>query len=247
MKKGAISNYVFSHQKYFIPKCIKSDTMMIDRLGGDRVGISYDYIRELGQLFWSFLKVGPSSFGGGYAMMPAIEREVVEKRKWMKEEEMAEILSLASTAPGGVGVNAAAFVGYQKAGFLGAVAAVAGITLPTFLIVIILSLAFLFWKDEPKVKAALQGIHSAVIALILMAAHRMAKVAVFDVATSCVTAGALLILLFTDINPFYVILLGLIIGVIVVKGKEWIGLEARTERKGAAARPIHKLEPEYFI
>ncbi|WP_240647690.1 chromate transporter [Paenibacillus nanensis] len=210
------------------------------------MGLPIDTIKELGRLFWTFLKVGPSSFGGGYAMMPVIERECVEKRQWLKEEEMAEILSLASTAPGGVGVNTAAFVGYRKAGIWGAVAAIAGMTLPTFVIVIMLSLAYLTWRDEPKVAAALKGVHAAVIALILMAAYRMAKAAIFDVATTCVTVAALLLLIMTDINPFYVILLGAAVGIIVVKGKQWFGIEVSTERKGAATSP-QLLEPEYFI
>ena len=205
-----------------------------------------DKLKELGQLFWTFLKIGPVSFGGGYAMMPVIERECVEKRQWIKEEEMAEILSLASTAPGGVGVNTAAFVGYRKAGLWGAIAAVAGMTLPTFLIVIMLSLIYLTWRDEPKIEAALKGIHAAVIALILMAAHRMAKAAVFDIATGCVTVAALLVLLLTNINPFYIILAGSVVGIALVKGKQWFGIEVRTERKGDE-HAAHPLEPEYFI
>lgn len=179
-------------------------------------------------------------------MMPVIERECVEKRQWVKQEEMAEILSLASTAPGGVGINTAAFVGYRRAGLWGAVAAVAGMTLPTFFIVIILSLAYLIWRDQPKVEAALKGIHAAVIALILMAAQRMAKAALFDIATCCVMAGTLLVLLLTNINPFYVIMAGLVVGVVLVKGKQLFGMEVRTERKGAEMSS-HLLEPEYFI
>jgi len=101
-------------------------------------------------------------------------------------------------------------------------------------------------RDEPKVEAALRGIHAAVIALIVMATYRMAKAAIIDVATACVTAAALLILLMTNINPFHVILIGLVVGPFLVKGKELLGIETRTERadgKGASGM----LEPEYFI
>lgn len=217
-----------------------------DKEGGT-MGPNFGSFRILQQLFWTFVKVGPSSFGGGYAMMPVIEREVVEKRRWFNETEMADMLSLAGTAPGGVGVNAAAFVGYRKAGFAGAAAAVVGITMPTFLIVVMLSFVYLLLKDYPKVEAALKGIHAAVVALILLAAYRMAKVSVFDIATMCVTAVALLLLLLIDINPMYVILLGMLIGVVVVKGKEWIGLEVRTEKKGSHHWPSPLLEPEYYI
>ncbi|MDQ8737994.1 chromate transporter [Paenibacillus sp. LHD-38] len=108
------------------------------------------------------------------------------------------------------------------------------------------SLAYLSWRDEPKVEAELKGIHSAVIALILMAAYRMAKAAIFDIATSCVTVAALLVLLLTDINPFYVILLGSAVGIVLVKGKQWFGIEVRTERKGAE-NCARLLETECFI
>ena len=201
----------------------------------------------LAQLFWTFLKIGPSSFGGGYAMMPAIEREVAEKKRWFGEEEMADMMSLAGTAPGGVGVNAAAFVGYRRAGLAGAVAAVAGIALPTFLIVVALSLAYLFLRDEPKVEAALRGIHAAVIALILLAAYRMVKTSVFDIATTCATASTLLALLLMEVNPLFVILAGMLAGLVIVKGKEWFGMEARTERKAGSSKTGGLLEPEYFI
>lgn len=205
----------------------------------------FTHCGNLNQLFWTFFKIGPSSFGGGFAMMPIIEREVVIKRQWFTEDEMADMLSMAGMAPGGVAVNAAAFVGYRQAGVIGAVAAIAGVTLPTFLIVIMLSFAYLFLRDEPKVQAALRGIHAAVIALILMAAYRMAKVSVFDVSTTCVTTAALLSLLLLSINPLYVNLLGLVVGLVIVKSKEWIGLEVRTERMGINAKSLR--EPEYFI
>jgi chromate transporter len=201
-------------------------------------------LTDLAMLFWSFAKIGPSSFGGGYAMMPAIEREVVLKRGWFTENEMADIISLAGTAPGGVGVNAAAFIGFRKAGFLGAAAAVAGITLPTFFIVVSLSLAYLYLQNEPKIAAALKGIHAGVTAMILMAAFRMAKVSVFDTATAIVTAAALLILLLINLNPVYVILLGIAAGLCIVKGKERLGIEVRTERTSGSTT---LLEPEYFI
>src|SRR4051812_8766650 len=111
----------------------------------------------LSQLFWAFFRIGPSTFGGGYAMMPSIEREVVVKKQWMEDKELADMMSLAGSAPGGVGVNAAAFVGFRKAGIAGAIAAVTGVTLPTLLIVIALSVFYLLFQDNPKVAAALKG------------------------------------------------------------------------------------------
>src|SRR5262249_55661867 len=154
----------------------------------------------LPQLFWAFFRIGPSTFGGGYAMVPAIQREIVEKRQWIDVGELANMVSLSGSAPGGVGVNSAAYIGYRKAGLAGAVAAVVGMVMPTFLIVLGLSLFYLFFQDNPKVEAALKGIRGAVVALILLAAYRMTKASIFDASTASVAIGALLLLLLTGLN-----------------------------------------------
>lgn len=199
-------------------------------------------------LFWVFFRIGPSTFGGGYAMMPTIEREIVEKKRWIDERELAEMVALAGSAPGGVGVNAAAFVGFRKAGVAGAIAAVAGVTLPTFLIVLALSLFYLFFQDHPKAQAALQGVQGAVVALILFAAYRMARASVFDIATTFVSIVGFLLLFMMDINPLYIILSGLAAGIVLVKAKQWIGLKVRTERAAGPGKSKGELVyPEYYI
>lgn len=204
-------------------------------------------IEFLFPLFWTFFRIGPSTFGGGYAMMPVIEREIVEKKGWLDEKELADMVSLAGSAPGGVGVNAAAFVGYRKAGVAGAIAAVAGMTMPTFLIVIILSFFYLLFKDNPKVEAALKGVHGAVVALILMAAYRMAKNSVFDIATTCVSILAFLFLFMADINPLYIIVCGLLTGILTVRVKELVGLRVNTERVDTMNTKHELVYPEYYI
>lgn len=197
-------------------------------------------------LFWAFFRIGPSTFGGGYAMMPAIEREIVVKKKWIDEKEFADMISLAGFAPGGVGVNAAAFVGFRKAGVAGAIAAVVGITLPTFLIVITLSLIYLLLQDNPKVEAALKGMHGAVIALILMAAYRMAKNSIIDITTTVISILAFLLLFMANINPLYILISGLLAGILLVKAKELSGMKVMTET--VKSRPKHELVyPEYYI
>ncbi|PZD97459.1 chromate transporter [Paenibacillus sambharensis] len=198
-------------------------------------------------LFWVFFRIGPSTFGGGYAMIPAIERELVANKKWIDEKELADMLSIAGAAPGGVGVNAAAFVGYRKAGVAGAIAAVAGMTMPTFLIVICLSLIYLFFQDNPKVEAALKGIHGAIVALILLAAYRMAKSSILDIATTAVSILTFLLLFMAKIHPLAIIISGLFVGILLVKVKELFGLKVKTERTGTST-PKHELVyPEYYI
>lgn len=204
-------------------------------------------VNLLFQLFWVFLRIGPVTFGGGYAMIPMIEREICDKRKWMDEEEMDEILSLAGAAPGGVGVNAAAFIGYRLGGALGAIAAIAGITLPTFIIVCVLSSVYAQLAGQPKVVAAMKGIHGAVIALILVAAYRMAKNAIFDKTTAATAVTVLIVLLVSGINPVYLIVIGLFIGFVLLQVKQLLGLEVRMERERADYSDEESNYPEYYI
>lgn len=199
------------------------------------------------QLFWTFCRIGPSAFGGGYAMIPIIEREAVMKRGWIPESELGDLFTIAGSAPGGVGVNAAAFIGYRTAGVLGAIAAVAGITLPTFAIVFLLGIGYSTFEHNAKVAAALQGIHGAVIALIAAAAYKMAKTSLFDKATVGVAAIALLLLLWMRLHPAILMLMGIAAGVVIVRMKERMGMRAATEKttpSGMSGEPIY---PEYYI
>ncbi|MFX3636517.1 MAG: chromate transporter [Candidatus Pristimantibacillus sp.] len=204
------------------------------------------YLNTLLQLFLSFLRIGPVTFGGGYAMIPIIEREVVTKHGWMDTREMNDVLSIAGSAPGGVGVNAAAFIGYRLGGVLGAIVAIVGMTIPTFLIVLLLSLSYSWFDDNPKVIAALKGIHGAIIGLILVAAYKVIRTSLFDKTTIGITIITLVLLLGTSINPTFIILFGLCIGIIIIKAKGWIGLKAYTERPANLSRK-ELMTPEYYI
>ena len=175
-------------------------------------------------------------------MLPIIEREVVSKKKWVNEEEIGELISLAGSAPGGVGVNAAAMIGHRQAGIAGAVSAVLGVTCPTFLIVILISVGAVF-RDQPKVEAALKGMHGAIIALIVFAAFRMAKHAVFDATTTITALVTISVMLFTGVHPLYLIALSLLCGMAVIPIKT-AGFSSEYGKKAASnSRP----ELEYYI
>ncbi|GLX70341.1 chromate transporter [Paenibacillus glycanilyticus] len=199
------------------------------------------------QLFWVFARIGPSTFGGGYAMMPAIEREVVDKRKWMSQKELADVVSIAGSAPGGVGVNAAAFIGYKKARIPGAAMAVIGVTSPTFIIVIAFSLIYLIFQDSPKLEAALKGIHGAVVALIIMAAYRMAKAAIFDTTTAVLAICALFALLALPVTPLYIVAAGILTGICFIRIKEIAGKKTMTEKPSKSRSGAEPIYPEYYI
>ncbi|TBL75606.1 chromate transporter [Paenibacillus thalictri] len=202
---------------------------------------------QLAPIFWTFFKISPVTFGGGYAMIPVIEEEVVAKRKWISSEEMLDVLSIAGSAPGGIGVNAAAFIGYRLAGIAGASAAVLGIGLPTFLIIFIFSLVLGLFRSNPMVEAAFKGIHAAVIALIVIAAYRMGKSAVKDKTTLVTAIVALLLLIDFNVHPILMIVLGLFVGVVLVQFKVWFGMEVKQKKVRVTKTTSGYTVDDYFI
>ncbi|MEC0372941.1 chromate transporter [Paenibacillus chibensis] len=171
-------------------------------------------VRLCAKLFVSFLKIGPTTFGGGYAILPVIDREVTEYRKWLSPKEMSEITALSGAAPGGIGVNVAALAGYRIAGIPGLLSAVAGISLPTILIMLILCVAASGFSGNRYVQAALHGIKPTVVALIVYAAIRMKKQALHNAVTWGVAVTCLLLLLFFPVQPLLVLVIGIIIGLV---------------------------------
>lgn len=170
-------------------------------------------------VFYVFLKISPLTFGGGYAMLAMIEYEVVEKYKWMKKQDMTDILAISQSVPGAVAINLAIMIGYRLAGLLGALIALLGIVLPTIFIVILMSVLFLSFHHHPIVNAIFKGIGASVVALIVYAGFAMRKTAIIDIPTLMLTIFSILVLIFSSINPIWVILFGLIIGVLIGKLK----------------------------
>lgn len=165
-------------------------------------------IRLLGQLFTTFLSISPVTFGGGYGMIPLLEKVIVKQNKWMEPEEMVDVLAVAQTVPGSVAVNAATFIGFQVAGIAGAVAATIGVIAPAFLIVITLAAFFLGVQQHPVIQAAFLGIRPAIVALILFAAIKTSKTAIVDKPTIVIAVLAFLALLFLPLSPIAVLLVG---------------------------------------
>ena len=126
------------------------------------------------QLFLTFFKIGAFTFGGGYAMIPLIRREVVEK-KWIDEQDMMDIIAVSESTPGPFAINSATFVGYQLGGFSGAVMATLGVTLPSFLIILAISFFLKQFEELPAVQYAFTGIRAGVFVLILSACYSMFK------------------------------------------------------------------------
>lgn len=179
----------------------------------------------LWSIFITFLKIGPVTFGGGYATIPAIEREVIDKRKWLESREVADIVAVAGSIPGAIGINSATFIGYRIAGIGGAIAAMIGILLPTFCIILMLSLFFLQVKDHPKIEAAFVAIRATIVALIVFAAIKIGKAAIVDKTSTVLTAATVAIMYFGHavVHPALLIAGGAAAGIGIVILKQKLG------------------------
>lgn len=124
-------------------------------------------MQRLSTIFFSFLKIGLFTFGGGYAMLPLIEQELIVKRKWIEQREFLDLLTLAQSVPGPIAVNTSVFVGYKVRGLRGAAAALLGSVLPSFVIILLIALFFADIRQNPVVDAAFKGMRPAVVALII--------------------------------------------------------------------------------
>ena len=158
------------------------------------------------QLFWTYLKIGTFTLGGGYVMLPMIEREVVQRKHWIDSEEFLNMIALAQAAPGLIAVNSAIFIGWRIGGWRGVIATVLGAVLPSFFIILAIAMLFQDYKNYPAVEAVFKGIRPAVVALIAAPLCNMAASAKITWATAIIPiAGALLIWL-GGLSPVWIIL-----------------------------------------
>ncbi len=195
------------------------------------------------QMFWSFLKIGAFTLGGGYAMIPLIQREVVEKKRWIDEEEFLNMLALAQSAPGVMAANAAIFIGYKMRGWKGIIATLLGSILPSFVIILLIAAVFTRYRELPQIEAIFKGIRPAVVALIAAPLYKMAKSAgmmkvqrsAFNVQRSAILLSWILLLIpitvslliwLCDISPIYIILLTIISALSIVYFKHKKGGKA---------------------
>lgn len=164
------------------------------------------------KLFTTFLKIGGFTIGGGYVMLPLIEREVVTNNKWVSQEDFIDLIAVAQAAPGIIAVNSALVIGYKVAGFTGAFLAALGAALPSFLI--ILGIAKYFWgfRSLSGVEAFMKGAAPVVVALLFAAAVSMGKKAYKDKTDLLFGFSALALCLVFKTSPIILILLGGLVG-----------------------------------
>lgn len=164
------------------------------------------------QLFWTFFKIGAFTLGGGYAMIPLVQREVVDNRRWLGEEEFLDLIALAQSAPGIIAVNTAVFVGYKVGGWRGLVLSVLGATLPSFLIILLIATFFTQFRNYPAVEAVFKGIRPAVVALIAAPLYKMAKSAKVTWKNLWIPVAAALLIWLVGVSPVVIIIVAILGG-----------------------------------
>lgn len=165
------------------------------------------------QLFTTFFKIGLFTFGGGYAMIPLIQREVIEKNRWISDKDFLDMLVLAQSIPGPIAVNTAVFVGYKTRGVVGAIVTTLGTVLPSFIVILLMALFFAEVRENRYVDAAFRAMRPAVVALIVAPLMGMVKGMKWYLAA--VSAAVALAVWYFGISPIYLIGAGVAVGIVL--------------------------------
>lgn len=164
-------------------------------------------IKELIELFWVFAKMGAVTFGGGYAMLPIIQREIVEKRGWATEEEVMDYYAIGQCTPGIIAVNTSTFIGYKQKGILGGFVATFGFVFPSLVIITIIAAFIQNFAHLPYVTYAFDGIRACVCALILDAVLKLGKKSIIDKWCVAICVGITVLSVFTSLSPVILVVL----------------------------------------
>lgn len=180
-------------------------------------------------------------------MIPMIEREIVEKRQWITRDEISDIFAVSESIPGAIAINAATFIGFRIAGIGGAIVAMAGVLLPTFFIVILLSIFFLNVQDQPKIEAAFIAIRATIVALITYAAITIGKTAILDKATVALVAVTVVVMFFLNIHPVLLIVGGAMAGIVIIYMKRKLGMSIKLEHEQKEKDETKYKYDDYYI
>jgi chromate transporter len=164
------------------------------------------------EIFTSFAKIGAFTIGGGYAMIPLIQKEVVERRGWVKEEEFLDYLAISQSAPGILAINISIFIGEKLKGVKGSVVAALGSALPSFVMILLIALFFQGYRDNEVVNKIFMGIRPAVVALIAVPFLTLSKSAITNRYTAIIPVIAIVLIAFLGISPIWLIMSGAVLG-----------------------------------
>ena len=172
------------------------------------------------ELFCSFFKIGIFTFGGGYAMIPIIQAEVITHKGWIKEQEFLDLLTLAQSAPGPISLNTAVFVGYKMYGYRGALSALTGVVLPSFTILLLVAMFFSQIRQNPIVDAAFRGMQPIVVAIMLAPILGFTKGMHWTLIA--LAAAITMVIWYFGFSPIYLLIAGAVAGLAwaATRGKE---------------------------
>lgn len=172
-------------------------------------------MKELFDLFLTFARIGGLTFGGGYAMLPILQKEVVDSKNWVTEEELMDYYAIGQCTPGVIAVNTATFIGYKRKGIIGAIFATIGVVFPSLVIISIIAAFISNFADLEIVKNAFAGIRVCVCVLILNAVIKLFKSSVIDKPTAALFILILILGILLNFSPIISVIIAGILGVVI--------------------------------
>lgn len=166
----------------------------------------------LSSIFVSFFKIGAFTFGGGWAMVPLIRKELVSRKKWLEDEEFLDMVAVAQSSPGPIAINTSVITGYKMRRFSGAVVAMLGSALPSFLVILALAGLLMKFKTMPVIEAAFKGMRPVIFGLLVSAVWQAGKSTIRSREDVTIVLVAVVLLLGVQLNPILVVLAGAVVG-----------------------------------
>lgn len=193
-------------------------------------------LKQFLELYYVFAKIGTFTIGGGLAMMPMIQKELIEKRHWITDDELLDYYAVGQSTPGIVAVNVSTFVGYKQLGILGGIIATFGMVTPSLVIIMLLAKFINSIDDFPIVQKALKGINVAVTALLTSVVINFSKKTIKSVFNAICMMISFVIVFFLKIQSFYIIIAALLIGTIIT------AIKLKKENKNSEKKSENKEE-----
>lgn len=190
-----------------------------------------EFFKILINLFMSFFKIGLFTIGGGLAMIPMMEKELINKKRWINDEELLDYYAVSQSTPGIIAVNVATFVGYKQAGIIGGIFATLGIVTPSWIIITILAFFINSISDYPMVQKALKGINVAVASLLTSVIINFSKKTIKNFYNGLFMFLAFVLVFFFKVPSYWIIISAIIMGILIVlvqdkiKAKETLDLQ----------------------
>ena len=183
-------------------------------LGDYQINDCMNLAKKYWELFIIFFKLGAFTFGGGYAMIPLIRNEIVDKRQWLKDEEFIDTLAIAQSIPGPLALNTALFVGNKRLGFKGSLFSGLGVILPSFIVILLIAIIFVQFKDNAVVEKVFKGIRPAVVALIAAPLINLGKAAKVNWKNSWIPIVVALSVWLLGVSPIYIVIGSIALGIL---------------------------------